>query len=139
MKTSSRRGFIAGGAALGVLGLAGLTSCGNDTTGSATSTTQPVGTSPDLSPVPPVGAPPEAHIARVGEVYRHAVPDEDDRGALEELLPDLAGLAPPLAVAALPTLEPAIRDDFGAGRTFEVDGWILAVTEGRAAALISLA
>ncbi len=138
MQISTRRGFIAGGAALGVLGLTGLTSCSDDTTGSVAPTTDPVETSVTLSPVPPVGAPAEDYIGRVGEAYRATVPDEDDRLVLEEMLPELAGLDAAAAVAALPTLEPAAREDFAAGRTVEVDGWILAATEGRASALISL-
>ena len=138
MHLNSRRGFIAGGAALGALGLLGLSGCGDDGTTSSAATTEPSAPRPDLSPVPAPDAPPQDYITRVGEMYRAVVPEEDDKATLESLLPALAGLPAAEIVTQLPTLEPAVREDFAAGRTVELDGWILAVTEGRASALISL-
>jgi hypothetical protein len=37
------------------------------------------------------------------------------------------------------SIDDQIRDDFTAGRTVVVDGWVLSVTEARQAALFSLA
>jgi len=36
-----------------------------------------------------------------------------------------------------PSIDDRIRDDFGAGRTVVVDGWLLSVTEARQCALYS--
>lgn len=137
MHTSTRRSFIAGGAALGVLGVTGLASCSDDGDGSAAITTNSQATASTLSPVPKLGSPPQDYIRRVGEAYRSEVPGEDDATTLEELLPDLVGLGAAEMVGVLPTLEPSVTEDFQSGRTVELDGWLLAVTEGRAAALIS--
>lgn len=40
--------------------------------------------------------------------------------------------------SSLSTLDAQITEDYGSGRTVRLDGWVLSVTEGRAAALVSL-
>jgi hypothetical protein len=77
-------------------------------------------------------------IQRVGESYRSAYPDEDDVEVLEAALPDFEGLSGREVQDRLDTLNQQVRADFAAGDTVNVDGWLLAVTEARAAALVSL-
>jgi hypothetical protein len=77
-------------------------------------------------------------IQRVGESYRSAYPDEDDVEVLEAALPDFEGLSGREVQDRLDTLNQQVRADFAAGDIVNVDGWLLAVTEARAAALVSL-
>ena len=60
-----------------------------------------------------------------------AATGEDDLAALLATLPG-ASDDPLVDAAAL------VRDDFAAGRTVDVDGWVLAVSEARAAAVVAL-
>lgn len=77
-------------------------------------------------------------LVRVGRAVLTTRPDEADPDTLVRLLIAAAGpgtdLADPLGVAAR-----VVADDFAAGRTVDVDGWRLAVSEARAAALLALA
>lgn len=79
----------------------------------------------------------EQAIVRIGQQYRADHPDEDDR----ELLLDQLGVEPGAARSSdfLSSLDAQVADDYGAGRTVQLDGWVLSVTESRAAALVSLA
>lgn len=79
----------------------------------------------------------EAAIVRIGRRYRAEHPEDDDR----EVLLDRLGVGAEDAGSStfLPSLDAQIADDYGAGRTVRLDGWVLSVTEGRAAALVSLA
>jgi hypothetical protein len=82
-----------------------------------------------------------AAVRRVGEAYLAVRPDEASTAALEAALdPEVrraleavppGGPLPPAALAA-------IRADHGEGRVVEVDGWRLAETAGRLAALVHL-
>lgn len=77
-------------------------------------------------------------LVRLGRAVLTARPDEADPDTLARLLMAAAApgtdLADPPAVAAR-----VVADDFAAGRTVDVDGWRLAVSEARAAALLALA
>jgi hypothetical protein len=77
-------------------------------------------------------------VRAIGARYREMVPAERDvpglRGALRGKRPFLAGLlgTPRIAPAEL------VRRDFAEGRTVEVRGWVLSITEARQCALYSL-
>lgn len=76
----------------------------------------------------------EQDVRALGAAYRAAFPSEDGEDALR------AALASDTAAAAdLPeALRMRVRQDFEEGRTVELDGWILSVTEARQCALFSL-
>jgi hypothetical protein len=80
----------------------------------------------------------DASVARVGEAYRAAYPDEDDRALLERELPDLDGARGAELEDRLRLLDERVRQDFADGDVVLVDGWLLARTEARAAALVSI-
>jgi hypothetical protein len=74
----------------------------------------------------------------IGARYREMVPEERDADALRAAI---AGRHPLLArVLGTPRVDPAalVRRDFAEGRTVEVDGWVLSLTEARQCALLSL-
>lgn len=77
-------------------------------------------------------------IERVGAAYRKTYPDEDDVEVLRASLPQFDGLSGQEVQEQLGTLRDQVRSDFAEGRIVMVDGWLLAVTEARAAALVSL-
>ena len=89
---------------------------------------------PDLLDV--LGA---AQVRAIGESYRRMVPAERDAAALRAAIHG----RPPILVRLLgvPRVAPAelVRRDFTEGRTVEVQGWVLSVTEARQCALYSLA
>jgi hypothetical protein len=88
---------------------------------------------------PSVDAPSDDEaIKRVGEAYRAAYPEEDDVEVLRAALPSFDGLSGQEAQDRLGTLRDQVRADFAAGDIVTVDGWILAATEARAAALVSM-
>lgn len=74
-------------------------------------------------------------VRNLGRRYRASVPRESDAARLETAIrasrPWTAriGLTHPIA--------DQVRDDFDAGRTVVVDGWLLSVTEARQCALYS--
>ena len=75
-------------------------------------------------------------VRQLGAHYRASTPNENSADALRAALSSRHGLRIPFIKSG--SLEDQIRDDFAAGRTVVVDGWVLAVTEARQAALFSL-
>ena len=76
-------------------------------------------------------------VRQLGAHYRASTPNENSADTLRAALSGRHGLRIPFIKSG--SLEDQIRDDFAAGRTVLVDGWVLAVTEARQAALFSLA
>lgn len=127
----SRRAVIGGLAASGLTaGVIGslLAAC-SDSSGPADPAPKTPGTEPASEA--------EAAIIRIGRQYRADHPEEDDRQTLVDQLGVTAGAAS--SPRFFSTLDAQVADDYGSGRTVQVDGWVLSVTEGRAAALVSLA
>lgn len=87
-------------------------------------------------PVLPPGLGGPARIRDLGRRYRAARPDENGRNALKEALRRDLNSEPP--GAAPDRLEAQVQADFADGRTVQLDGWILSVTEARQCALFSL-
>jgi hypothetical protein len=77
-------------------------------------------------------------VIRIGAAYRAAYPADDDREMLRREVGDLGGLSGADLADRLATLDERVRADFAAGNVVLVDGWLLARTEARAAALVSL-
>ena len=75
-------------------------------------------------------------VRQLGAHYRAATPTENTAAALHSAISDAGGLRVPFVKS--PSLANRIRDDFTAGRTVVVDGWVLSLTEARQAALFSL-
>jgi hypothetical protein len=75
-------------------------------------------------------------VRQIGSRYRASTPTENRAEALREALSNGHAFRIPFLKSG--SLEGQIRDDFAAGRTVVVDGWVLAVTEARQAALFSL-
>lgn len=119
--------MVAAGAAPTLVALAGCTDddrpAGPDREGPTRTTEAPVD-------------PAVAAVAAVGRRYREDVPEEDDRAVLLDALG--LGRGEVTGLDDLPDLAQAVTADFAAGRTVSVDGWVLALTEARAAALVSL-
>lgn len=78
----------------------------------------------------------EEAITRIGRRYRQDHPEEDDHEVLLELLG--VGVGDVASSDFLPSLDEQATEDYAADRTVQLDGWVLSVTEGRAAALVSL-
>jgi hypothetical protein len=90
---------------------------------------------------PPAGAEPLARLlphaenaARLGRRYLEETPQEADAAHLVALI----GVAADTDAALRERLEARIRQDFIAGATVAVDGWLLSRTEARLCALLSL-
>lgn len=127
----SRRAVIVGGALIGAAGVAGV-ALAADVLGSDDSPSSSPGTT--LAPVPPAEG-----IATVGAAYlATAAASEADEAALRTTLPTLTGTTPDELIAQLGSIRPAVEADFTEDRIVEVDGWILAQSEARAAALVHL-
>lgn len=77
-------------------------------------------------------------VRALGVSYRAAAPQEATAAALREALASAARADRPWPWSPLPTLEALVRADFAADRVISVDGWLLAVTEARQCALVSL-
>jgi hypothetical protein len=75
-------------------------------------------------------------VRQLGSHYRASTPNENSAEALRAALSDGRGLRIPFIKSG--SLDDQIRDDFASGHTVVVDGWVLAVTEARQAALFSL-
>src|SRR2546423_1645083 len=75
-------------------------------------------------------------VRELGAHYRAAVPSENNAAVLRGAISNGHHLRIPLL--GIGTLDDQVRDDFAAGRTVLVDGWVLSVTEARQAALFSL-
>jgi hypothetical protein len=78
-------------------------------------------------------------VREIGTRYRSAVPREGDAAALKAAILGPPGGGLRLPWAERPPLAERVRDDFAAGRTVLVNGWLLSVTEARQCALYSLA
>jgi len=141
----NRRAIVAGGALALVLGgAAGIVDRRRDdtppSTGPATAPTTdpPSTTAPDDAAAPPLDVDLDAAlatggIARIGARYLADHPDEADADALLAALPTGDGAADPVAAAS-----GIVADEYRDGVTVVVDGWVLARSEARAAALIAL-
>jgi hypothetical protein len=77
-------------------------------------------------------------VREIGKHYRAAVPSENSEAALRAAISDSQRQSRPLAWIWPAAIEQRVRDDFAAGRTVVVDGWVLAATEARQCALFSI-
>jgi len=81
-------------------------------------------------------------LRAVGLAYRNAVPAENDRRKLTDLILRDENLSPLHAGSPLPAVREAIdgqvNRDFATGRTVVMKGWVLAATEARQCALHTL-
>jgi hypothetical protein len=75
-------------------------------------------------------------VRRLGQRYRHIVPSESDAARLQAAIRASRPWAARIGVQH-PPIADQVRDDFDAGRTVIVDGWLLSVTEARQCALYS--
>ena len=75
-------------------------------------------------------------VRELGAHYRASAPNENSASALRAALS--SGHGPQDSTIKNGSLDAQIRDDFAAGRTVMIDGWVLSVTEARQAALFSL-
>jgi anaerobic selenocysteine-containing dehydrogenase len=75
-------------------------------------------------------------VRELGAHYRASTPSENTAGALRAAISN--GHSSRIPLLGSGSLDDQIRDDFAAGRTVVVDGWVLSVTEARQAALFSL-
>ncbi len=107
----------------------GPTASSSSTTTTITTTSAPPTTTSTVPPVAPDEVPPG--VIAIGIAYLSLRPDEADLETLLGLLPSPDGDV----VASART---RVADDFTAARTVDVDGWVLAESEGRAAAVLSL-
>lgn len=75
-------------------------------------------------------------VREIGAKYRAAKPSENTDVALRDAISHSAGSHFPWI--SHPSIAERIRDDFAAGRTVVVSGWVLSETEARQCALYSL-
>ena|SRR4051794_23498043 len=75
-------------------------------------------------------------VRQLGAHYRAATPSESSADALRMAIS--SGHRVRIPLLGIGSLDDQVRDDFAAGRTVRVDGWVLSVTEARQAALFSL-
>ncbi len=123
----SRRAVLAallGGGAVVATGAAYVVLSGNDDAA-------------DTAAAPTEVAPDDA-LAAVGRRYLRDHPDEADVAVLLDALPALGDAAPADPTTQLAVLRDQVAADYESGDVVEVDGWILALTEARAAALYAL-
>jgi len=73
---------------------------------------------------------------QIGTQYRAAVPGENTAAALRDAISSSQHRRFPWILHK--SIEEQIRDDFAAGRTVVVSGWVLSETEARQSALYSL-
>jgi hypothetical protein len=74
-------------------------------------------------------------VRQLGMHYRALTPAESSADALRTAISSARGTGFSIGKRSI---DDDIRDDFAAGRTVLVDGWVLSVTEARQAALFSL-
>jgi hypothetical protein len=80
-------------------------------------------------------------VYRLGRTYRARWPDENDPNVLASAIrgEDPASASSPVAGSDLDAqIDRRIQQDFEAGRTVQLEGWILSVTEVRQCALYSI-
>ena len=77
-------------------------------------------------------------LAAVGGRYLEVAPDEADEQVLLAALPALDGTVPERPGQDLRVLAPQASEDHTTGEVIELDGWVLSLTESRAAALYAL-
>lgn len=77
-------------------------------------------------------------VREIGAAYRSAVPEEDDMDTLIAVLVEDLRLGGHSGAGLPDRLDHRIREDFERGRTIQLNGWILSVTEARQCALFSL-
>ena len=75
-------------------------------------------------------------VRQLGAHYIASTPGENSADALRAAISSGHGVRIPFVNHG--SLDGQIRDDFAAGRTVTLDGWVLSVTEARQAALFSL-
>jgi hypothetical protein len=75
-------------------------------------------------------------VREIGAQYRATRPGENTGAALRDAISNSAHRHFPWI--SYPSIEEQIRDDFAAGRTVVVGGWVLSDTEARQCALYSL-
>lgn len=75
-------------------------------------------------------------VRNLGKRYRESVPGESDAPRLEAAIRASRPWTARIGVTH-PPIADQLRDDFDAGRTVVVDGWLLSVTEARQCALYS--
>ena len=81
----------------------------------------------------------ENTIKETGKTYLKNVPSENDKNKLEQVLADNSNIANSKDEKAIHHyLNKKIQNDFEAGNTVMIKGWILAVTEARQCALFTL-
>jgi hypothetical protein len=75
-------------------------------------------------------------VRQLGAHYRAATPRENNADALRAALSDAGG--PRIPFVKKKSVDDQIHEDFAAGRTVLVDGWVLSLTEARQCGLYSL-
>ena len=75
-------------------------------------------------------------VRELGALYRAATPSENNADALRSAI--AKGRGSKIPFFGNTSIDDQIEDDFAGNRTVLVDGWVLAVTEARQAALYSL-
>ena len=120
-----RRRFLhltAAGVAAGLAGVA----CAHDSDAS----------SPALAQPSLLGMLGPERVREIGAQYRAARPSENTDAALRDAISSSAHLRFPWI--SRPSIDERIRDDFAAGRTVVVSGWVLSETEARQCAMYSI-
>jgi len=123
--TLDRRRFLKLSAA-GVVASLTSTACGRDTGSDAQALAQP-------ALVEMLGA---ERVREIGRQYRASVSGENTAAALRAAISSSRHQRFPSIGRR--SIEETIRDDFSAGRTVVVSGWVLSETEARQCALYSL-
>ncbi|HEV7387024.1 MAG TPA: hypothetical protein VGN73_00300 [Gemmatimonadaceae bacterium] len=77
-------------------------------------------------------------VRQLGTHYRNATPRENTSSALRSAIS--SAQSHPLGISWIGggSIDQQVRDDFAAGRTVDIDGWVLSLTEARQCALFSL-
>lgn len=104
--------------------------------GMASAACAPTGDTPALGKPDLLAALGRDAVRRLGRRYRENVPSESDASRLEAALRASRSWTARIGVGHS-TLADEVRDDFEAGHTVVVDGWLLSVTEARQCALYS--